>query len=71
MVAVAIYVLLGGRSLSEEEKRQKNEISFSGKTGELNESGLLDARIAIKTALKYIRPYEMVRHAHGSLIRTH
>jgi len=58
MVAVAIYVLLGGRSLSEEEKRQKNEISFSGKTGELNESGLLDARIAIKTALKYIRPYD-------------
>ena len=58
MAAVAIYALLGGRSLSEEEKRQKSGMFFSGKTGELNESWLLDARIAIKTALKYIKPYD-------------
>ncbi len=62
MVAVAIYALLGGRPLSEEEKQQKNEISFSGKTGELAKNELTDIKTAIGTALRYIKPYDGPSH---------
>jgi hypothetical protein len=58
IVAVALYALLGGKPLLEEEKQQNNEFSFSGKTGELAKNELLNIKTTVKVALRYIKVYD-------------
>ncbi|MFZ3055006.1 MAG: SWIM zinc finger family protein [Minisyncoccales bacterium] len=57
MVAVAIYAVLNGSSMTSEEKEINDVPVFSGKLGELNELELAEVKKSITNALKYIKGY--------------
>lgn len=57
MIAVAIYGLKKGLSLTEEEKSQHNEITFSGRIGEITQTNLSLTKLKINGAMRYIKAY--------------
>jgi len=57
MIAVAIYGLKNGQSLTENERNQQNEIKFSGKKGEISKGELNLIKAEISGAMRYIKAY--------------
>lgn len=57
MIAVAIYALKKGKSLTTEEKTQHNEIKFSGKIGNITQDQLNLSKAEISGAMRYIKAY--------------
>ncbi|PIQ69910.1 hypothetical protein COV89_03310 [Candidatus Shapirobacteria bacterium CG11_big_fil_rev_8_21_14_0_20_40_12] len=57
MIAVAIYGLKSGQSLTEEEKTQHNIVKFSGKTGEITQDQLNLIKMEISGAMRFIKAY--------------
>lgn len=57
MVALAIYVVAGGKPLSVEDKKLVQNPTCSGRLGNLSREELLTAKQAITAALRYIKPY--------------
>ena len=57
MIAVAIYALKKGKSLTAEEKVQHNEIKFNGKIGKLTQDQLDLSKAEISGAMRYIKAY--------------
>jgi len=57
MIAVAIYGLKSGQSLTEEEKTQHNIVKFSGKTGEITQDQLNLIKMEISRAMRFIKAY--------------
>ena len=58
MVAVAIYAAMGGKKLSEEDKRLVSQAVCSGRLGELSKSELAATKKAITAGMRYIKSYE-------------
>ena len=57
MVAVAIYAVMGGKKLSEEDKILVSSPVCSGKLGELSKEELSETKKAITSAMRYIKAY--------------
>lgn len=57
MVALAIWAVMRGAPLSDDDKKQKNEVSFCGKTGELDDKDLAQVKEKIREAQKYIKAW--------------
>ncbi|TSC56015.1 MAG: Uncharacterized protein Greene071421_34 [Parcubacteria group bacterium Greene0714_21] len=57
MVAVAIYAVMGGRKLSDEDKRPVSQVTCSGRLGALSKEELSTTKKSITGAMKYIKPY--------------
>ncbi|MBI3684889.1 hypothetical protein HY250_00565 [Candidatus Azambacteria bacterium] len=57
MVAVAIYAVMGGKKLNDEDKRLVSQAACSGRLGELSKSELAATKKEITGAMKYIKPY--------------
>lgn len=57
MIAVAIYGLKNGQSLTNDEKIQHNEIAFNGILGEITQDQLDLAKVEISGAMRYIKAY--------------
>lgn len=57
MVAVAIYAVMNGKPLKEEDKELNDSPKCSGRLGELNQEELSAAKKSITSAMKYIKPY--------------
>lgn len=57
MVAVALYAVMGGRQLTDEDKRLVHIPSCSGKLGTLSGEQLSEIKKAITSNLRYIKPY--------------
>lgn len=57
MIAVTIYGLKKGKSLTEKERTQQNEIKFSGKTGDISQNQLNLFKAEISGAMHYIKTY--------------
>lgn len=57
MVAVAIYAVMGGKPLTDEDKKSVQSPSFSGRLGELGKEELVLTKKSITSALMYIKPY--------------
>src|SRR3989338_3367855 len=58
MVAVAIYAVMGGKKLSEEDKRLVSQAICSGRLGELSKSELAATKKALTAGMRYIKSYE-------------
>ena len=58
MVAVAMYAVMGGKKLSEEDKRLVSQAVCSGRLGELSKSELAATKKAITAGMRYIKSYE-------------
>jgi hypothetical protein len=58
MVAVAIYAVMGGKKLSDEDKRLVSQAVCSGRLGELSKSELAATKKAITAGMRYIKSYE-------------
>lgn len=57
MVAVAIYACLGGKKLSQEDKKLWSSPMCSGRLGELSKENLAKTKESIASAMKYIKAY--------------
>lgn len=57
-VAVAIRAVTGGRTLTDEEKRQVSKPACSGRSGVLTDQELAEVKLAISAAMRYIKPYD-------------
>lgn len=57
MVAVAIYAIMGGEKLSQEDKKSVDSPVCSGKLGELSKEELAKIKKDITLAMRYIKPY--------------
>ncbi len=57
MVALAIWAVMRGAPLAEDDKKQKNEVEFCGKTGKLSDEEMAQAKEKIREAQKYIKAY--------------
>ena len=57
MVAVAIYAVMGGKPLNEEDKRLVSKVVCSGRPGELSKEELAAAKKEITGAMKNVKPY--------------
>ena len=57
MVAVAIYAVMGGKELSDEDKEIISSPVCSGKPGELSKEELSETKKAITSAMRYIKAY--------------
>lgn len=57
MVAVAIYAVMRGEPLTEEDKQSVGSPVCSGRLGTLNEEGLAAIKKSITGAMRYIKPY--------------
>src|SRR3989344_2021165 len=57
MVAVAIYAVMGGKPLNEEDKRLVSMVACNGRPGELSKEELAAVKKEITGAMKYIKPY--------------
>jgi hypothetical protein len=57
LVAVAIYAVKGGKPLSDDDKRQVSQVTYSGRLGELNKEELFAVKKLITGSMKYIKPY--------------
>jgi len=58
MVAVAIYTVMGGKKLSDEDKRLVSQAVCSGRLGELSKSELAATKKAITASMRHIKSYE-------------
>ncbi|MDZ4285555.1 MAG: hypothetical protein U1A23_01360 [Candidatus Sungbacteria bacterium] len=58
MVAVAIYAVMGGKKLNDEDKRLVSQAICSGRLGELGKSELAATKKAITGGMRYIKSYE-------------
>lgn len=58
MVAVALRAVLGGRPLTEAEKKYHDAPSSSGRAGVLPKAELAETKRIITAALRYIKPYD-------------
>ncbi|MBU2542361.1 hypothetical protein KJ785_02275 [Patescibacteria group bacterium] len=56
-VAVAIYAVMNGKPLKEEDKKNETEVSCSGKIGELSKERLKTVKADISGAMRYIKSY--------------
>jgi len=57
MVAVAIYAVMDGKKLSQEDKKLVGSPKCSGKLGELSKEELAEIKKAVTSATRYIKPY--------------
>lgn len=57
MVAVAIYAVMGGKPLADEDKMPVDSLFCSGKLGELSKEEQIATKKSITNALIYIKPY--------------
>jgi hypothetical protein len=57
MVALALYVVLAGKPLTDEDKKLIQNPTCSGRLGTLNNRELSESKKAITDALRYIKPY--------------
>ncbi|MBU2037119.1 SWIM zinc finger domain-containing protein [Patescibacteria group bacterium] len=57
MVAVAIYAVMDGRPLTEDDKKIISAPKCSGRLGELNKIKLAAVKKSITSAMRYIKPY--------------
>ncbi len=57
MIATAIYAVMNGGQLTEEDKKPANEAMCSGRAGELNEEELSVIKKEITSAMRYIKSY--------------
>lgn len=57
MVAVAIYAVMRGKKLTDEDKKLVTSPACSGRLGTLNMDELADVKKTISDAMKYIKPY--------------
>ncbi|MFZ5365742.1 MAG: SWIM zinc finger family protein [Patescibacteria group bacterium] len=57
MVALALYVVLRGKRLTDEQKQQRFEIKCSGHLGKLDKNQLIKVKSLISEAARYIKPY--------------
>ncbi len=57
MVAVALYAVMNGKPLTDEDKKQVKAPSCSGKLGTLTSKQLSDVKKAITSNMHYIKPY--------------
>ena len=57
MVVVAIYAVMGGKPLSDEDKRLTSQAVCSDRLGELSNSELVAAKKEITGAMKHIKSY--------------
>jgi len=57
MVAVAICAVKNEQTLTEEEKKQHNQVICSGKIGQLGEMELVEIKKSINLSLRYIKSY--------------
>lgn len=57
MVALAIYVVMNGKKLSEEDKKLIYMSECSGQLGELSKEELVNTKKIITSAMKYIKAY--------------
>ena len=57
MVATAIYAVMNGKKLSENDKRLIDSPMCSGRLGELSKEELTAVKKSITAAMKYIKPY--------------
>lgn len=57
IVAVAIYAVVDGKPLSEEDKQLANNPVCSGRLGELSKDELVETKKAITSAMRYIKSY--------------
>lgn len=57
MVAVALYAVLGGKPLKQEDKKVIYSPKCSGNLGELSKKQLTEVEESINAAIKYIKPY--------------
>ena len=58
MVAVAIYAVMGGKPLTDEDKRLVSQAACSGQLGELSKSELVATKKAITAGMRYIKSYD-------------
>ncbi len=58
MVAVAIYVIMGGKKLKKEDKELVQSPKCSKKLGELDKEQLATAKKSITSAIRYVKAYE-------------
>lgn len=57
MMALAVHAVMGGKSLSAEDKKIIQSPSCSGRPGILDDKELSETKKAITWALRYIKPY--------------
>ncbi|MDO8551407.1 MAG: hypothetical protein Q7S03_01855 [bacterium] len=57
MVALAIFVVMDGKPLTAEDKKQVHNPICSGRLGTLDEKGLSEIKKAVTDALRYVKPY--------------
>ena len=62
MVAVAIYAVMGGKKLNDEDKRLVSQAVCSGRLGELGKSELAATKKAISGGMRYVKSYEGPSH---------
>lgn len=58
MVALAIYAVKEGKSLTDEDKRQVSQATCSGRLGEISKGELSSVKKEITGAMRYIKSYE-------------
>lgn len=58
MVALAIYVVKGGESLTVDDKKLVQNPTCSGRMGKLSDKELSNTKKTITSALRYIKPYD-------------
>lgn len=57
MVAVAIYAVMGGKKLTNEDKKLVSSPTCSGSKGTLSNKELADAKKEITGAMRHVKPY--------------
>jgi len=57
MVALAIYAVMRGKPLTEEDKQPIGQVTCSKRLGKLREEELSNVKKSITTAMRYIKPY--------------
>ncbi len=57
MIATAIYAVMSGKKLTEEDKKPTNEAMCSDRIGELTKENLSAIKKEITSAMSYIKPY--------------
>ncbi|MDD3480732.1 MAG: SWIM zinc finger family protein [Patescibacteria group bacterium] len=57
VVAVAIWAVMDGKKLSKEDKKQHNNLSFSGLVGEIDPNKIAELKKKITEASRYIKTY--------------
>lgn len=57
MVALALYAVMDGRSLSDKDKQLNNQVECSGRREEINKEELTAVKKSITEVMRYIKPY--------------